>query len=86
MLAHNLSRELQMQTHPASRATEPKRPARWDFLQLGTIRQRLLHLAGRLTRPQGEITLTISDNHLVRQELLAFMTGLAQPEQANRAA
>lgn len=86
MLAHNLSRELQMQTQLPSRATEPKRPARWDFLQLGTIRQRLLHLAGRLTRPQGEITLTISDNQVVRQELLAFMTGLAQPEQAQRAA
>lgn len=76
MLAHNLSRELQMRTHPLVRPTEPKRPARWNFLELGTIRQRLLHQAGRLTRPQGELTLTIGSSQAVRKELLEYLEAL----------
>ena len=76
MLAHNLSRELQMRTRPFVRRTEPKRPARWDFLALGTIRQRILHQAGRLTRPQGELTLTIGSSQAVRKELLEYLEAL----------
>jgi hypothetical protein len=65
MLAHNLSRELQMSTRPAERNTLPKRPSRWEFMSLGTIRQKLLHKAGQLTRPQGELTLTLNANDAV---------------------
>jgi hypothetical protein len=78
MMAHNLTRELQMSAHPPSYATNPKRPAHWDFLQLGTLRQRLLHLAGRLTRPQGELTLTLNDNPIVKKELLQYLNTLHQ--------
>ena len=53
MLAHRLGRELQMATKPADRSDLAKRPARWEFESLGTIRQHLLHNAGTLTRPQG---------------------------------
>jgi hypothetical protein len=73
MLAHNLSRELQMCAAPKMPGTDPKRATAWDFLQLGTLRQRLLHLAGRLTRPQGELTLTLNDNPVVREELLHYL-------------
>lgn len=73
MLAHNLSRELQMSAAPQGRATLPKRPACWEFDQLGTIRQRLLHLAGRLTRPAGELTLTITENPVIRAEFAKYL-------------
>ncbi|MCG8556208.1 MAG: hypothetical protein MJD61_13110, partial [Proteobacteria bacterium] len=62
LLSHNLGRELQMQAVPKQRGTLSKRPASWRFDQLGTIRQRILHLAGRLSRPQGELTMSVSDN------------------------
>jgi hypothetical protein len=48
MLAHNLSREMQMAERATQRATLPKRPARWQFLSLGTLRQRLLRIPGSL--------------------------------------
>jgi hypothetical protein len=60
VFAHNLTRELQMMTRPPHRGTWPKRPARWCFESLGSIRQRLLLRAGRVLRPQGRLTLRIS--------------------------
>lgn len=76
MFAHNLTRELQMQATPARRRAEPKRPTQFDFLELGTIRQQLLHLAGELTRPQGQLTLNVNDNPVVRTELLRLLKPL----------
>ena len=76
MLAHNLARELQMRALPRSAVADAKRSAQWDFLQLGTLRQRLLHLAGRITHPQGELTLTLNDNPVVREELLHYIAAL----------
>ena len=74
MMAHNLSREVQMLAVPAtaSRAL-PKRPAAWAFEKLDTLRHRIIQRAGRFTRPQGELTLTMSANHAVRQDLLHFL-------------
>lgn len=76
MLAHNLTRELQMIAGPATRSTDPKRAPRWEFLELGTLRQRFLHLAGRLTRPAGYLTLTISQNPVVRADIEHFLGAL----------
>ncbi len=76
MLAHNLGRELQMATRPADRGDLLKRPAKWKFESLGTIRQHLLHNAGTLTRPQGELTLTMNSNDAVRKELTRYLDGL----------
>ena len=70
MMAHNLSRELQMLASPAAERALPKRPAAWAFEKLDTLRHRLIQSAGRLTRPQGELTLTMSANEAVRQDLL----------------
>lgn len=70
ILAYNLNRELQMTTRTADRTTTPTRAALWRFDQLETFRRTLLQRAGRLTRPQGNLTLTISANHEVRDELL----------------
>ena len=58
VMAHNLGRELQMATRPAERVTTPTRMALWSFQELQTLRRTLFARAGRLTRPQGELTLT----------------------------
>lgn len=76
MLAHNLGREIQMATRPADRGDLKKRPAKWEFESLGTIRQHLLHNAGTLARPQGELTLTMNENDTAREELTRYLDGL----------
>jgi hypothetical protein len=78
VLTHNLGRELQMVCRPATRRTEPTRPALWDFQELQTVRQTLLRRAGRLTQPHGELTLTISANADVRDEILAHLRALTK--------
>ena len=73
MMAHNLSRELQMISAPAASRSMPKRPTAWRFTTLDALRHRIIQRAGRLTRPQGELTLTMSANRAVRKELLHFL-------------
>ena len=73
MIAHNLSREIQMISAPAAHRAMPKRPAAWKFKTLDTLRHRIIQRAGRLTRPQGELTLTMSANNAVRKDLLHFL-------------
>lgn len=70
ILAYNLNRELQMTVQPPDRTTNPTRASLWRFEQLDTFRRALLQRAGRLTRPQGTLTLTISANPTVQNELL----------------
>jgi hypothetical protein len=70
LLAHNLLRELQMMTSAPSRRTTEKRTPLWAFEQLNTFRAGLIQRAGRLTRPQGKLTLTISASHWIRNRLL----------------
>jgi hypothetical protein len=73
MMAHNLSREIQMLASPPLPRALPKRPAAWTFERLDTIRHRIIQRAGRLTRPKGELTLTMSANRAVRNDLLHFL-------------
>lgn len=77
ILAHNLTRELQMRTDPPTRSSYPKRPALWDFRRLDTLRHTLLHLAGRLIRPQGRLTLSMNANSTIQNELLHYLEGLS---------
>ena len=70
VLAYNLNRELQMTVQTTDRTTTPTRAPLWRFTQLDTFRRTLLQRAGRLTRPHGALTLTISANPDVRDELL----------------
>ena len=79
LLAHNLARELHMIAHPPARATMEKRPAFWAFLKLDTLRRTLLQRAGRLIRPQGRLTLSLSANATVRDELLHYLNALQSP-------
>jgi len=76
LLAHHLGRELQMIAHPPSRTTLEKRPAFWDFARLDTLRRRLIQRAGRLIRPQRQLTLSMSVNPVVRDELLHYLEAL----------
>ena len=76
MMAHNLSREVQMLSASSAPRALPKRPAAWAFERLDTLRHRVIQRAGRLTRPQGELTLTMSANISVRKDLLHFLSVL----------
>jgi Transposase DDE domain group 1 len=73
LLAYNLNRELQMTVQPQSRGTATQRPTLWKFERLHTLRGKLLQRAGRFTEPQGRLTLTMSANQAVRDELLHYM-------------
>lgn len=76
LFAHNLTRELQMATTPPCRHTTTNRTALWAFEKLDTVRISLLHRAGRFTRPQGILTLTLNANLWVRQQLLGLLQAL----------
>lgn len=76
MGAHNLNREMQMQSLPKARQTTERRAPLWQFEQLGTLRRKLIQRAGRLTKPQGQLTLTMSANPTVKSELLHYLDRL----------
>jgi len=78
VLAYNLNRELQMTVEAPDRTTTPTRAALWRFKQLESVRRNLVQRAGRITRPQGELTLTVSANDQVRDELLHCLDRLHQ--------
>jgi len=78
IMAHNLSKEVQMISTSSSIRALPKRPAVWAFQKLDTLRHRIIQRAGRLTRPQGELTLTMSGNQAVQQDLLHFLDKLRE--------
>jgi hypothetical protein len=76
VLAHNLGRELQMATRPPERRTTPTRMALWIFDSLGSLRNRLVRRAGKLARPAGKLTLTVSANGVARDEFATYLDAL----------
>ena len=74
--AHNLYRELQMTVRSADRNTTARRASLWIFREAATIRQLLIHRAGRLTRPEGKLRLTLSGNEATRKEYLEHLRAL----------
>lgn len=48
----------------------------WEFLRLDTLRRQLIKRAGRLIRPQGQLTLSMSVNETLREELLHYLEAL----------
>ena len=62
VLAHNLSRDLQMENRAPDRVTLLKRPARWVFESLATMQKKLITRPGKITRPQGSLTLTVPND------------------------
>jgi hypothetical protein len=73
MLAHNLNREMQMMAAEPQRNTTERRAPLWQFEQLGTLRRKLIQRAGRLTKPQGMLTLTMNANPTVKSQLLHYL-------------
>ncbi len=76
LFAHNLLRELQMMISAPTRGTTAKRTPLWEFEELRTFRAGLIQRAGRLTRPQGILTLTISASQWIKNRLLGVMNAL----------
>ena len=79
MLAHNLTRELQMQVEPRLPINTAKRRPVWVFESLKTIRHRLVRRAGRLLFPQGRFTLSLSANEVVERDFEKYLP----PQQAS---
>lgn len=76
LFAYNLTRELQMQTSEPCRCTTTKRASLWVFEKLDTLRKTFIQRAGRLTRPHGALTLTISANDWIKRRLLATLNAI----------
>ena len=76
ILAHNLSRELQMLVRVPERSTQQKRPALWEFEQLDTLRRRIIQRAGRLIRPKGKLTLSMAANETTQNEMLQILSAI----------
>jgi hypothetical protein len=76
LFAHNLTRELQMDTTEPCRHNTVNRAPLWAFQKLDTIRTTWLNRAGRLTRPQGVLTLTLNANAWIRRQLLGLLESL----------
>jgi len=75
VMAHNLTRELQIETYERQHKTTAKRRNLWGFETLGTLRNRLIRRAGRLIRPQGRLTLVVHANAKLREELELYTAG-----------
>jgi len=73
VMAHNLTKELQMRHRDRDRNTTSKRPALWKFYQIGTLRKRIIQRAGRLIRPKGVWTLSMAANDAVRDEMMQYL-------------
>jgi len=48
------------------------------YTQLDTLRKRIIQRAGRLIHPQGKLTLSMSANTAVENELLQFLEAIDQ--------
>ena len=60
ILAHNLTRELQIQVTPRARGTTAKRAAFRCFREIETLRRTLIQRAGRIIRPAGKLILPMN--------------------------
>lgn len=78
VIAHNLTKELQMLTREPEKFTGSKRPTLWKFKKLGTLRREIIQRAGRLIRPQGKLVLSMAKNDAVKDELLQYLEGIDQ--------
>ena len=62
-----------MHVHEPVRGTTEKRTVRWLFEELDTLRKTIIARAGRLTRPQGKLTLTLNANLTVQKVIMRFL-------------
>ncbi len=73
ILAHNLTRELQMRHQERARNTTTKRLALWKFSRIDTLRKVVIQRAGRLIRPGSVLTSSLAANDSVRENLQRYL-------------
>jgi hypothetical protein len=76
ILAHNLTRELQIQLSARARRTTAKRATLWCFPEIETLRRTLMQRAGRIIRPAGKVILSMNVNKKLEHELLQSISTL----------
>lgn len=76
LLAHNLTRELQMIVHPPRRGTTAKRSPCWVFQKVATIRNKWLIRVGRLIRPENRSILSINADAKIEEEMRCYLDAL----------
>lgn len=79
ILAHNLSREFQMQLDPPTRRTTAKRASRWRFREIATLRRNIIQRAGRIIRPAGKLILSLNHNELLEADFRAALATFNAP-------
>jgi len=79
MMAHNLSRDIQVRAYERERGTTERRAPHWCFESLRRFRHRVIQRAARLTRPQGRLTLTLNANEALRDEMSGLIHAIGAP-------
>lgn len=79
VLAHNLTRELQMVATVQTQRDNDKRPTLWIFERLDTLRRQIIQRAGRLIEPAGRLTLSMSVNEAVQSKMVDYLDALTSP-------
>ncbi len=70
VLAHTLTREMQMRAEPPrSEKNTPTRAALWLLDRVATVRKRVIQRAARITRPAGRLVLTLATNKVVQDHI-----------------
>lgn len=78
IFAHTLSQELQMTTKTKRKANH-KHTAIFSFQRLSTLRRTIIHRAGRLVRPEGQLQLKLNANQHVEREIRNHLKALGVP-------
>lgn len=76
-ISHNINREMQMIVNERKRGTTEKRKALWIFEKIDTFRKKILQRAGRITFPQGRITLSLNVNDAAEQDFEHYLNALS---------
>ena len=76
VLVHNLIRGLQMVTRKPNRRTTEKRSPLWIFQESDMIRRHIIYRAGRLTKPQGKLKLTMNGNEATEETFRFYLDAL----------
>jgi len=74
LLAYALAREVQMRSDPPTTTNTATRACLWALERIGTLRNRLVRRAARITRPQGRLVLSFAKcseaEHDIRRMLI----------------
>ena len=69
ILAHSITRELQIQLNPCVRGMTPKRTALRRFREMGTLRRTFTRCTGQIICSAGKLVLSVNSNDSREREL-----------------